>query len=340
MNRTDAPAKQPKPFGINGQREAILPTTPAGDNTASYESGFPPITMILKSAGGLPPKGQDVNQILYELSALCRWASSGALNSYDATFSTGIGGYPKGAVILSDDAQIIYINTVDSNINNPNSGGSGWMNAVSFLGLSDSSGYVGRLLRVTTFPSSATYTFNPLTKRARFRLWGAGQGGGSAAAVTSQSGGPSGAAGGYVEIDVDVKGLNLTSVPITIGIGGQPAVLNSGTQGLAGGNTSVGTLATANGGSNGVGGTVTISPQVGNVISIPGQNGTGGGVNGSGGVGGASSMTYGGLPRASSAGQNGANPGGGGAGGANIGPGNNFIGGVGGNGLVILEEYA
>lgn len=135
MNRTDAPAKQPKPFGINGQREPILPTTPAGDNTASYESGFPPITMILKSAGGLPPKGQDVNQILYELSALCRWASSGALNSYDATFSTGIGGYPKGSVLLSDDGSNIFISTSDANIENPNLSNNGWLNLFAFLGL-------------------------------------------------------------------------------------------------------------------------------------------------------------------------------------------------------------
>ncbi|EOK3682021.1 hypothetical protein ACM5PK_003465, partial [Escherichia coli] len=91
MNRSDAPAKQSKPFAINGQREAILPTTPPGDNTASYELGFPPITMILKSAGGLPPKGQDMNQILYELSNLARWSSSGAINYYDAAFSSGIG---------------------------------------------------------------------------------------------------------------------------------------------------------------------------------------------------------------------------------------------------------
>lgn len=131
MNRTDAPAKQPKPFGVNGQREAILPTTPSGDNTASYESGFPPITMILKSAGGLPPKGQDMNQILFELSALGRWSSTGALNTYDSAFATAIGGYPAGSFVLGDDLKTVYRCTVDGNTGNPNSITTGWSKVAS-----------------------------------------------------------------------------------------------------------------------------------------------------------------------------------------------------------------
>ncbi|MCU6243300.1 hypothetical protein [Enterobacter asburiae] len=134
MNRTDSPAKQPKPFGINGPREPILANTPAGDNTASYDSGFPPITMTLKSAGGLPPKGQDMNQILYELSALCRWFSAGAYNAFDSAFSTSIGGYPKGSAVISDDNTKIYLSTIDANTNNPNSVSTGWLDLLEFLG--------------------------------------------------------------------------------------------------------------------------------------------------------------------------------------------------------------
>lgn len=126
MNRTDSPAKQPKPFGINGPREPILSTTPAGDNTASYDAGFPPITMTLKSAGGLPPKGQDMNQILYELSALGRWASTGAKNTFDSAFATSIGGYPSGSYVLGDDLKTVYRCTTDGNTSNPNSVTTGW----------------------------------------------------------------------------------------------------------------------------------------------------------------------------------------------------------------------
>ncbi|WP_223723945.1 phage tail protein [Escherichia coli] len=137
MNRSDSPKKQPKPFGVNGQRGAILPTTPAGDNSASYEQGFPPITMILKSAGGLPPKGQDMNQILYELSALGRWSSTGALNTFDSEFASEISGYPSGAMLISDDGERIFINTTEGNLSDPNSNGAGWKDVLSYLGLGE-----------------------------------------------------------------------------------------------------------------------------------------------------------------------------------------------------------
>ncbi|HHC5472469.1 TPA: hypothetical protein ACOSR7_000922, partial [Escherichia coli] len=140
MNRSDAPKKQTKPFGINGQRGEILPTTPSGDNTASYDLGFPPITMILKSAGGLPPKGQDMNQILFELSSLCRWFSAGAINFFDSDFAIGINGYPKYALIVSDDGSALYLNTVDGNTNNPNSVSDGWLNLISYLGIDEKQG--------------------------------------------------------------------------------------------------------------------------------------------------------------------------------------------------------
>jgi len=128
MKRTEAPKKQPVPFAIGGLREELLPSTPAGGNTASYINGFPPITMVQKNAGGLPPKGQDMNQILYELSNLSRWASSGAINSFDSSFSTGVAGYPKGAQILGDDGYTIYISKIDDNTSNPSTGGAGWFN--------------------------------------------------------------------------------------------------------------------------------------------------------------------------------------------------------------------
>ncbi|MFZ4835750.1 gp53-like domain-containing protein [Rouxiella sp. Mn2063] len=167
MKRIDAPKKQPVPFGINGQRESLLPTTPAGDNTASYDVGFPPVTMILKAAGGLPPKGQDMNQILYELSALSRWFSSGAISSYDASFSSSIGGYPRGAIVIGDDGITRYLNSVDDNTTNPNSGGAGWRNVMSspaFIGAPTAPtaerGDVSKQLATTEFVKGAGLQFN------------------------------------------------------------------------------------------------------------------------------------------------------------------------------------
>lgn len=119
MNTTGLPKKQPVPFGLNGQREDLLSTTPAGDNTASYDAGFPPVTMILKAAGGLPPKGQDMNQILFELSAIARWMNAGASYPFDATFAAAVGGYPKGAVVPTSNGTGYWLNQTENNSATP-----------------------------------------------------------------------------------------------------------------------------------------------------------------------------------------------------------------------------
>ncbi|EPF2607007.1 gp53-like domain-containing protein, partial [Yersinia enterocolitica] len=86
-------------------------------------------------AGGLPPKGQDMNQILYELSSLARWTSAGALNVFDSTFSASISGYPKGAVLSNSTFTGCWLNTTDANTVNPeNTDGSltGWVPAFTY----------------------------------------------------------------------------------------------------------------------------------------------------------------------------------------------------------------
>ncbi|EPC6731928.1 hypothetical protein ACRZ9H_003352, partial [Escherichia coli O51:H10] len=239
MNRSDSPKKQPKPFGVNGQRVAILPTTPAGDNSASYEQGFPPITMILKSAGGLPPKGQDMNQILYELSALGRWSSTGALNTFDSEFASEISGYPSGAMLISNDGERIFINTTEGNLSDPNSNGTGWKDILSYLGLGDASGYVGRLLKIQVFTASGTVTKTPGAKKWRIKCLGAG-GGSSAAPATGSnevSVSNGGGAGAYAEGIYDVS--SITTASVVIGSGGAGGTADS-IYGADGGTSSVG----------------------------------------------------------------------------------------------------
>lgn len=220
MNRSDSPKKQPKPFGVNGQRGAILPTTPAGDNSASYEQGFPPITMILKSAGGLPPKGQDMNQILYELSALGRWSSTGSLNTFDSEFASEISGYPSGAMLISDDGGRIFINTIDGNLSDPNNNGTGWKDALSYLGLVNDSGVVGRLLNTQVITSSGTYTPTPGTRKIKVILTGGG-GGGSSVIATSFSQTAFGGGGGSAATCIGIFDLeDISDFSVVIGAGG------------------------------------------------------------------------------------------------------------------------
>ncbi|MFW5400555.1 hypothetical protein V2A85_12705 [Yersinia sp. 1252 StPb PI] len=76
-----------------------------------------------------------MNQILYELSSLARWASAGALNVFDSTFGSDIAGYPKGAVLSNSTFTGCWLNTVDANTSNPeNTDGTltGWVPAFTY----------------------------------------------------------------------------------------------------------------------------------------------------------------------------------------------------------------
>lgn len=156
MKSTDAPRKQPVPFGTNGPREDITATTPAGSNQASYDKGFPPITMTLKSAGGLPPKGQDMNQILFELSSLSRYFAAGGGYVYDSSFSTSIGGYPLSAKIPNSTGTGFWFNTVEDNQTNPENSTAaltGWIPVGSY-GTTSISGLSATSITLTTLQAS------------------------------------------------------------------------------------------------------------------------------------------------------------------------------------------
>ncbi|EHU9797129.1 hypothetical protein KR450_20060 [Escherichia coli] len=356
MNRSDSPKKQPKPFGVNGQRVAILPTTPAGDNSASYEQGFPPITMILKSAGGLPPKGQDMNQILYELSALGRWSSTGALNTFDSEFASEISGYPSGAMLISNDGERIFINTTEGNLSDPNSNGTGWKDILSYLGLGDASGYVGRLLNIQVFYSSGIYNPTPGTKKVIVEMVGGG--GGSAGSRAAGSGqvavGGAGGAGSYAKGSFT---QNFNGVQVTVGTKGAGGTV-SGTYASDGGTSSFGSLISAAGGAAGqpagptssfpfstVAAVVSAEPNGANIIGTPGQGASSSVVVNASVViespGGSSQFGAGGFITAFNA--KGVNASGYGAGGgpSKVNSGGAAVaGGDGSQGLVIVWEYA
>lgn len=90
---------------------------------ASLSEGFPPITFTDPGAGGLPPRGADVNGILAMVSDWCRWQAAGGASFYDSAFSTAVNGYPKYAVLASTTAGIFWQSTVDNNTTDPDGGG-------------------------------------------------------------------------------------------------------------------------------------------------------------------------------------------------------------------------
>lgn len=108
----------PVPFASQGDKNAIpvTPSTGTGQsNYASYQKGFPPVTMTPLVAGGLPPQGMDMNGILFALSSSVGFMQSGGLPTFDANFASTIGGYPLGAVLQSNDGASAYVSTIANN---------------------------------------------------------------------------------------------------------------------------------------------------------------------------------------------------------------------------------
>lgn len=128
MLAADQPGKISLPFADSGDKRVIpvpsqVSITPGA---ASYETGFPPKTMLPLSSGGIPPDGFDFNGVLYDITSIQRWQSAGGQFKYDAAFATAIGGYPLGARLLNTAGTDTWVNLVDSNSTNPDAGGAGW----------------------------------------------------------------------------------------------------------------------------------------------------------------------------------------------------------------------
>lgn len=134
MQLTNTPGKLVLPFANAGAKNTIPTASQIGitAGAASLTDGFPPLTRTPIAAGGVPPSGLDMNGILYELSAILRWANAGGGYAYDSTFAndSNVNGYPKGARIMRSDGLGYWFNTVENNTTDPEAAGAaaaGWV---------------------------------------------------------------------------------------------------------------------------------------------------------------------------------------------------------------------
>jgi len=132
MQSSNIPTKIPLPFAYNagvGYKNTIPTASQIGvvNGRASLNDGFPPLNFVPISSGGVPPFGSDVNGILNEITAITQWQQAGGFFFYDSSFSTTIGGYPKGAILQSSSNSGLWISTAENNTTNPDTGGEGWM---------------------------------------------------------------------------------------------------------------------------------------------------------------------------------------------------------------------
>jgi len=114
------------PFATGGLKNAIPAAANPTDGHAGYDVGFPAVNMTPKTAGGIPPFGQDFNGIFFEISTALQYLEAGGNFPYSSAFSTAVGGYPKGCVVSTLAQDGLWINLVANNSTNPDTGGAGW----------------------------------------------------------------------------------------------------------------------------------------------------------------------------------------------------------------------
>lgn len=123
------------PFGENasaGTLDPIPESVAPGDlpQRASWNAGFPGITMIPLEAGGLPPRGQDVNGVLNAISEHTVFVGGGGQYKWDSAFAAA-NGYQAGAVVQKIGLDGFWLNLVAGNTTDPDAGGAGWIDIAS-----------------------------------------------------------------------------------------------------------------------------------------------------------------------------------------------------------------
>lgn len=246
------------------------------------------------------------------------------------------------------NAEFIYV----FNVSGSTSYSPGWRRAYNTknkptttdLGLSDESGYVGRLISTRVFTSSGTYIPTPGTKRLRVTITGGGGGGGGCQAISNNETffGAGGGAGGTVII---TPTLTNDRHPVTIGAGGAGGV--GAKAGLKGGDSSFGSVIAPGGEGGGKSGVTNTNggnggvPSIGNIKIIGGCGGDG--QSGNIGVSGEGGTSYwgGGGRAGAGGGVSGKAYGSGGGGAYDAGySGTSMTGGKGAAGICIIEEFA
>lgn len=123
------PTRVSVPFAVSGLKATIPASSNNTTGRAGYDQGFPAINMTAKTAGGIPPFGQDFNGILYDVTLALRYMEAGSGFVYDSTFSTAIGGYKSGAMIPRTDGAGFWLATTDAVTTDPEAAGAdaaGW----------------------------------------------------------------------------------------------------------------------------------------------------------------------------------------------------------------------
>lgn len=260
------PNKIPKAFAASGDRN-IIPESTGKLGLASWNEGFPAITSVPFSEGGLAPKRADFNGIFNALSAAALWYQQGGVYAYDNATNYEIG----NIVIYSNNIYICKTaNGPGSSLHSPAND-----NAETYWGrIYRQNGTFSRMFFSQT---SGSYTA-PYTGVYRITL----KGGGGAGAYRNIGNIATGGGGGEGATAIFYATLTKnTSYAYTIGAGAQSGYAVEDAQGAVSyveptnsGNTSISinnSLYAAGGGMNAwAGGATPQGGQGGHSFSLPG----------------------------------------------------------------------
>lgn len=99
-------------FAANGNKSIIPETNDQSSGKASLEAGFPPVTQLPPSQGGIAPDRLDFNGILYMLSAFAYFQQSGGIFEYNQTLDYGVPAF----VYYNNE---FWISTQENGVNKP-----------------------------------------------------------------------------------------------------------------------------------------------------------------------------------------------------------------------------
>lgn len=190
MQLTQQPTLVPLAFAAGAPGGDITPPPllsqiGIANGRASLTDGFPPLCFTPVTSGGVPPFGADFNGIHNLTTQHSRWSSAGGGYLYSSAFAVlpQVGGYPRGAVLISSGGGRRWMNQLDGNMTDPD----GFASSAAFTGSCANVAGAG-VLTVPSAPSSGTIV-------AGQQLSGAGVAAG--VYVTGQLTGTPGGAGTY-----------------------------------------------------------------------------------------------------------------------------------------------
>ena len=99
MQTLTQPTLLKKPFAEEGDRNTLPEENEDATNPqlADLTNGFPPITSVLQSQGGIPPERKDLTALGYLTTLYDYFYQVGGTFGWNDTICTAIGGYPVDA---------------------------------------------------------------------------------------------------------------------------------------------------------------------------------------------------------------------------------------------------